>query len=296
MEATKILFIINRKSGSEDGDDLEKIIHEKFSGKNIDFSIHLLKSNTNKELLRKEIDKYHPDIVAAAGGDGTINLVASAIKDMSVKFGLIPTGSANGLATELGIPEKPEDAIDVILNGYSEPMDIIKINDDHICLHLCDAGINARIVKEFENDGKRGFAGYFKHFFREIAGEPGSFKCRIKIQNENVYSHKAVMVIIANASSYRTGANINPLGKIDDGLFEVVVIQPHSMWKWKSLIGAFTGTLHKQSHIETYNCTDALVSITPPQELQIDGETLGKYTLIKAQIRKHALNVILPSK
>lgn len=295
MEALKILFIINPKSGSTDGNDIEEIIHRKLKNSNLLYSIYLLSESNNEEQIRKKVKEHQPGIIIAAGGDGTINLVASVIKDMPVKFGIIPTGSANGLAFELGIPENPEEAIDIILRGYSAPMDVVKINENRICLHLCDAGINARIVKGFEKEGRRGFTGYFRHFFREMTGEPGSFKCRINIQNKDIYSHKAVMVIIANASSYRSGANINPAGKIDDGIFEVVVIQPHNKWKLKSLIGAFTGTLHKQSHIETYDCTDALISITPPQEAQIDGETLGKVSLMRAAILKHALNIILPA-
>jgi diacylglycerol kinase family enzyme len=211
---------------------------------------------------------------------------------MPVKLGIIPMGSANGLASELGIPAKADDALQLILTGTAKPMDVVRINDDHISLHLSDVGINARIIKEFEKEGKRGLSGYARHFFRELFKPQESFRCIIRTGN-NIFSHRAYMVLMANASSYRSGAVMNPRGKIDDGKFEIIVMKPYRRWVWRSIIGAFTGTLDRQPNIETYECESAVIRIIPGQELQVDGEILGKYTEVKASIYRHALNVIL---
>lgn len=292
MEATRILYVINQNSGKSGKSDLEDIVGKLRVNNEYINELYFITGNDDIGNIRKKIDEFSPQIVVAAGGDGTLNLVASVILGMPLKFGVIPLGSANGLAAELGIPGKIDDALQLILTGTARPMDVIRVNDNNISLHLSDLGINARIVKEFEKEGKRGLMGYAKHFFRELISPQKSFRCLINIEGRT-FIHKAYMTIIANASSYSTGAVMNPRGKIDDGKFEIVVMKPHRRWVWRSLIGAFTGTLDRQPHIETYECESAVIRIIPGQELQVDGEILGKYNEVKASIYKHALHVIL---
>jgi diacylglycerol kinase family enzyme len=100
------------------------------------------------------------------------------------------------------------------------------------------------------------------------------------------------MTLVANANRYRTGANVNPSGKMDDGMFEVIVIRPHQKWIWHGFVGAFTGTFHKKPNVKVHPCTSVIIKVTPPQELQVDGELLGRTSEIRAKIEKHALNVI----
>ena len=291
MEHGKILFVINRKSGSDHSDELESGIRKTAMDSGIKDELLFLSGDGDKKKIKDKIDSFKPGIVVAAGGDGTVNLVASVISGLNIKLGIIPLGSANGLAFEFGIPEKPEDALKLIFDGTAKPLDIIRINNNHISLHLSDVGINARIVKEFQKEDKRGFMSYVKHFFKEMLKPPRTFACSVRT-DEKVFTHKAHMVIIANASNYRTGANINPGGKTDDGKFEVVIIRPYSRWKWRTFIGAFTGTFDKKPHIKVYECTSAVINVNPAQDFQIDGEPLGKYEEIKATIEKHALSLI----
>lgn len=297
MKARRILHIINLKSGTAMNYD-EKTFTEKLQNNelfmNYDSEIFYLTGENDMENIRKRIDEFRPETITAGGGDGTVNLVASVIRGMSLKLGIIPLGSANGLAYDIGVPRNMEDALELIAHGVARPMDAVLINRDHISLHLSDLGINARIVKEFEREGKRGFTGYIRYFFRELFKPQKRFTCSIDT-GDNLYRHRALMTIIANASRYRTGANMNPAGRIDDGKFEVVLILPYRRWFWKSLAGAFTGTLDRMSNIKTYECSSALITVNPPEELQVDGEHLGKHSIIRADILKHALNVILPA-
>lgn len=287
------MFVINRKSGSSDNLDLEGLLEKSLDGSSIHYEIYFLSGDNDSRNILDSIKRINPDMICAAGGDGTINLVASLIMNKPVALGIIPIGSANGLATELGIPKDPAEAVNLILNGSARPMDVVEINGDQISLHLSDVGFNARIVSEFEKEGKRGFAGYVKHFLRELARPRKSFKCEISIESR-LYTHRSYMTVIANASRYRTGANLNPTGKIDDGIFEIVVFKPYHRWMWRSIFGAFTGTMHRQPNVETYECKSARISIKPPQELQVDGESQGITSQFTVGIRKHAVQIILP--
>lgn len=291
MEKRRILHVVNRKAGNKTETGMDEILEKLKDIKNAENQIHYLEGNDASN-LKLVIDKFKPEIVTAAGGDGTVNFVASVIAGMPLNLGIIPLGSANGLAYDLDIPVNIDEAIILIEEGTSRPVDIININEN-ISIHLSDIGMNARIVKEFEKEGKRGFLGYAKHFLREITGRQKSFTCTITI-DKMVYRHKSLMTLIANASRYRSGANMNPGGRIDDGKFEVIVMKPYRKWFWKSMTGAFMGTLHQKPNIEIYECSEALINVYPPEELQVDGEHLGKQTTIRARIHKHGLNIILP--
>jgi diacylglycerol kinase family enzyme len=152
--------------------------------------------------------------------------------------------------------------------------------------------MNARLIKRFEEEGVRGFKGYFKQFFK-ILKSPPSFKCTIETP-ENTYVHRSLMTVIANSGQYRSGAVINPTGKKDDGMFEVIVLKPRKNWVIRNTIAAFTGNFHNQPNIVTYECTSAKITVQPSQELQVDGELLGKQQIVNAEIIKHSLQIIVP--
>lgn len=297
MDDTRLLFIINLKSGSSDNETVEQTIHDVIAdflnaGNKISYEVIELGDGITREIIKEKISTYEPQTIVAGGGDGTINFVASIIAGLDVRLGIIPLGSANGLASELGIPTRVDEAVRLVITGKSLPMDIVRINEDHISLHLSDLGINARIIKEFEKEGKRGFKSYFKHFLKELVKPGKSFKCTLKTEGESI-THHAYMTLIANSNKYGTGANINPSGHKDDGIFEVIMIRPYQRWIWRSFIGAFTGTFHKKPHVEVYPCEEAIITVTPAQELQIDGENLGKHNKVHAKIEKHALNIVM---
>lgn len=291
MEAAKILYVFNPKSGSSDSNDFDTIVSRVMTETGNFHEIFLLTGEGDKPAIKQYIDDYNPDVIVAAGGDGTINLVASVIVGIPLKLGIIPLGSANGLAYELGIPGNIEDATRLVVEGQALPMDVVRINDEHISLHLSDVGINARIIKKFEQEGKRGLMSYFKQFIKILSKPQKKFKCTINTDHV-VFKYRSYMTLVANANRYRTGANVNPNGKIDDGKFEIIVIRPHRRWILHGFIGAFTGTFHKKPNVEIHTCTTAIIKVTPPQELQIDGELMGPTSEIRAVSEKHALNVI----
>lgn len=292
MKPMKILFFINPNSGADNKTNPAEIIGQIMQQKKISYKIHELKKNTETKTIINEIKKTNPQIAVAAGGDGTVNLVASSLIGLEVPLGILPLGSANGMAFELGIPTKLEDAIQNLLTGKTQPIDAVKINGSHISLHLSDFGMNARVIKGFENEGKRGFGRYFKHFIK-VLRTPRNFRCIIETPGKT-YIHRALMVVIANSGSYRSGAVINPTHKKDDGRFEIIVLKPKKHWIIRNSIAAFTGNFHNQPNIATYECTSAKITVRPSQELQVDGELLGKQQSVDAEIIKHALHVIVP--
>nr|WP_255534777.1 hypothetical protein [Pedobacter sp. SYSU D00535] len=153
--------------------------------------------------------------------------------------------------------------------------------------------MNARIVKRFEQDPKRGLWTYARHLFREIFLIKNY---RFYIEQEGrPFIRKAVSLTFANASKYGTGAVINPVGKLDDGKFELVIIKPFPRIKllsigWKM----FRGTLESSEYVDVISCSNALIRTSKRTTLQVDGEIIGKVKEIKVEILHKALTLIVP--
>ena len=114
-----------------------------------------------------------PQKIVAVGGDGTVSLVAKQLLGSSIPLAILPGGSANGMATELNIPKDPSSALDIIVDGKEKKCDVLKINENNICIHLSDLGLNARIVKYFDKNTMRGMWGYARMLIKILVeGKP----------------------------------------------------------------------------------------------------------------------------
>jgi diacylglycerol kinase (ATP) len=288
----KILFVVNPKAGNSDQDYLSKI-----SGAadmhNFTYEIYKTTGEGDDKKIRNYINEFIPETIVAVGGDGTVNMVARELMGTNIKLGIIPAGSANGLAYNLGITENIRSAINIIMESPPQLMDVISINDKYICMHLSDIGLNARIVKRFEEEGSKGIIGYGKQLFKELFEGKTYFSFRLRLPGKLPMKLKAEMLVIANAKSYGTGAIINPKGNYNDGLFEVVVIKPYPWWFAVSLLFAFlTGKLHKIRYIKVFSTPEAFVSLSEPQDFQVDGEVVPKATELRIKIIPGALKVL----
>lgn len=287
----RILFIINPKSGKGINENFKKLIEagSKISGS--EYRLYTMTGN-DREQINVEINRYQPDFVAAAGGDGTINLMAEILTNTDLPLGIIPSGSANGMSKELGIPARTENALEVLFKGKTKEIDLLKINGK-TCIHLADVGLNARIVKRFEMDPNRGIITYAKYLFGEMFLLK-KYTFNLFYDGKSV-RRKGVSITFANARQYGTGAVINPRGKLNDGKFELVIIKPFPRIKLLSIAWKmFTNTLHTSDYAEIISCTEARVLCSRKTTLQIDGEVIGKVKEIIIECIPRALKVIVP--
>jgi diacylglycerol kinase (ATP) len=283
----KCLFIVNPGSGPGQK-DWEQIIKDFFNGRSeqIEF-FRLEKDANNKDLLQKSIGQFKPDRVVAAGGDGTVKMAAESVMGKDIPLGIIPAGSANGMAKELGIPLDPVAAIELSVTGSPKPLDLIFINDEY-CIHLSDLGLNARMLEHFEQFDTRGFVGYGRALLKMLGRHQFM---RINLQaNNRVYKRKVVMAVIANASKYGTGANINPTGDPSDGEFEVVLVRRLGLFQLLKMI--VTGKPLDQNKTEVIKCKRMKLTSSRPYPFQVDGESREKQKEINAVIEPGALKVI----
>ena len=192
-------------------------------------------------------------------------------------MGILPAGSANGMAKELNIPVEVNEALDIIINGEIEACDAIRINDKELSLHLSDLGVNAQLVKYFEQGNLRGKLGYALKVFK-VLWRKKMMDVTIKTNKEEIKRH-AFMVVIANASKYGTGALINPEGNLSDGLFEIVVVRRIHFISVLKMFLKFKR--FNPNKVELFQAESAVITTVKKTHFQVDGEYLGKVDSVK---------------
>jgi diacylglycerol kinase (ATP) len=285
----KIIFVINPRSGGKQKYDWEKEIKKFFDTNCHEIEFFHLGGQNDIDLLKQLIKVFEPDRVVAVGGDGTISFTAKGIIGTEIALGILPAGSANGLAKELEIPSTPGEGLDLILHGTKRKADVIRINDEYYCLHLSDLGLNAQLIKHFEAENTRGKFGYAKIVTRLIFRRKPRMSVSIG-KNNSELQRFAFMVVLANATKYGTGAVINPEGSLYDGLFEVVVIRKLAVFEiLKSL---FKPERFDPKKFELFHTTDVCIKTKRRAHFQVDGEYIGKVSEINAVIMPGLLNII----
>ncbi len=284
----KLLFVVNPVSGSHTI-DFKKEINTFFKSKDEAFEIFELPKNCSIETIKTAIQQSKADRVIAVGGDGTLKLVAECLLNTKVPIGIIPAGSANGMAKELGIPLDLNEALALTINGTAHQIHAVSINNE-LCIHLADIGFNAYLVKKFDELPERGMLTYAKAAWHAFWNHR-KMSVEFKIGNKTI-KQKAAMVAIANATQYGTGLKINPEGELDDKLFEVIVVKEYAVME---IIKIWISKLPwNPKKIECFQTSSLKISTKHKVHFQVDGEYLGKVSTIEAKLIPKAIHVIMP--
>jgi YegS/Rv2252/BmrU family lipid kinase len=284
-----ILFIINPISGGKTKNDWESAIRDFYKPLASKLEFYILSGTDDNVSIAHWIEKIKPAKVVAVGGDGTISLVAREVIGKNVALGILPAGSANGMARELGIPLTVNDALHIVEHGTVKNADLINVND-HLCLHLSDIGLNAQLIKHFEEGKVRGKLGYATKVLKTLWTK-SVMSLSINIRGKEV-NMKALMVVLANATKYGTGAVINPEGDLYDGQFEVVIMKKLAVTELLKMW--FRPQPFNPTKIKVYPATSVSIQTTRKVHFQVDGEYLGKVGRVDANIIAGQLKLIVP--
>lgn len=283
----KLLFIVNPGSGSNET-DFSEVITAYFDTHPNRFEIYELSESCSIDQLKSAIKKSGATRVIAVGGDGTLKLVAECLLETDTPIGIIPAGSANGMAKELGIPIDIQQALDVSVNGTPKKIHAIIVNGE-LCIHLADIGFNAYIVKKFDDLPERGMLGYAKAAWKALWNH-SKLDVDFKIKDKHIQS-QAAMVVIANATMYGTGVKINPDGKLDDELFEVILVKEYSVMEILKI--KFTNLPFNPKNIQSFQTNSLSIKTKRKAHFQVDGEYIGKVNTVKAHLIVEAINIIV---
>jgi len=243
-----------------------------------------------RELARKAVADGCR-LIVAWGGDGTINEVASPLLGTGATLGIVRAGSGNGLARELGIPARPDLAIDIALSGTDRVVDVGEM-EGLLFLNVAGIGFDAAMAREFNTLGSewRGPLRYTLRVARAAFAFPAT---RYVIEaDDRRLEVDALLVAIANLAQYGFNAVIAPRAKPDDGLLDVVVIEARGILGRIRLVPrAFDRTIDQAPGVTILSAKAITVRSASPIPYHVDGEPQDGGTAVTARIRRAALAV-----
>ena len=285
-----ILLVVNPIAGDMDKEEIIQSVRTETEARNLDLKIFQTTGKKDNEAIEKLLDKERPSRVLVVGGDGTISMVAKSLLDKDITLGIIPAGSANGLAVNFGISDNLADQITTSLSEHVMRIDALFINEK-LCLHIADLGINAELIKNYEDGSIRGKLGYLLQSIPTLINSDSPFEFLIETQEGNI-TETGVLLAIANANKFGTGANINPNGRINDGKFEILI------FKNLDFIEIFKTIQDKPElspdFVRVISTDKAKIICKKPAPFQIDGEFIGEVHEVSVTIEKENLLVAVP--
>jgi diacylglycerol kinase (ATP) len=218
----KILFLVNPISGTVKKAGVVELIKKQAEKRKLAYEICNTRADGNYREVKQKIISEGFTHVAIVGGDGTVNQVVSYLKDLPVRFGIIPMGSGNGLAFTAGIPKNCNAALELIFEGRSKTVDAFLINDQFSCM-LSGLGFDAHVAHEFANKASRGLLTYTRqtliHYFTA-----GTYPFEVAVDKFS-FSTDAFFISIANSNQFGNKVTIAPQASLSDGLLDVVIVQ-----------------------------------------------------------------------
>lgn len=291
---TYIHFIINPISGSGKHNLSASYIINQFPKEKYKIQVDYTKQKKHALELTKTAIAKKPDYIIACGGDGTINEIASCLVGTSIKLGIIPVGSGNGLASNLNIPGDFDKAIAIIKKGHSTAMDVGQLNHKYFFSNM-GIGIDALIIKKYERDGKRTLPAYIKASLS--AGLQFKPQKTFISFNNQIIETAPLMLFISNSNEMGYNMSLTPKASLQDGLLDMVVIPELSFFE-KSILGynVIRNSIEKFKKAKHYLVKE--IQIEMPSKIfidaQIDGEQYNlKTNKLKVTILPAALHVLL---
>lgn len=265
MDQSKdIIFIFNPNSGRRKTVDLIKDLLE------INPNARYFISHSRQafdQFFDTEVHQYK--VVVICGGDGTINSALKYLVGKDIALAVIPNGSGNGFARELGFKNDIKKLLHQIHRGDTLAVDLIKVNDDLSC-NVTGLGIDSYITTAFDGRKGRGLKGYiYTSFLAYLKFKP--IHAKVMFDNASI-DGKYLMVCIANTRQFGSGAFIAPEAKYHDGLLEVVLIRPAPFYVVLALIfKLFWGKLSSSKYISFFQ-TASLIIESDSTSYHVDGE------------------------
>lgn len=243
------------------------------------------------------------DVVVAWGGDGTVNGAAAGVTGTGIPLAIIPGGSGNGLARDLSIPFDAARALTIAATGRVRAIDAGDLHGS-LFFNVAGIGLDARIAGRLATKGhRRGLMGYVLATVSELRGYEA---CAYSIGNAydaggqpitgDLIDHPAMFIALANSRQYGSGAKIAPRALLDDGVMEVVVVEPMSALRMaRQLPAFFGGRLQDGPGILMRSAASMEISCAAPIAFHVDGEPREGPDRIRLQTHRGALLIKVSS-
>ena len=245
------------------------------------------------ERLAREAVRSGVDLVLASGGDGTITACAGGVAGSGVPLGVLPCGTGNLLARNLGLPLSLDEALTVALTGSDRRLDVGTANDRPFVV-MAGIGFDAEMLAGASEQLKKrlGWAAYAVSALRHLRDRPA--RVTLRTDGGPPRQYWASGVIIGNVGSLQGNVPLLPDAQPDDGVLDIAVL---AAWEWTSWLRLATDVLLRRStgRLTHLTCRELLADVGRARPWQVDGDVVGSSRRLKVTVRPQTLVLRVPA-
>jgi diacylglycerol kinase family enzyme/membrane-associated phospholipid phosphatase len=244
-----------------------------------------------------EAAREQSDLVIVCGGDGTVRACAGVLAGGDMPLALLPTGTGNLLARNLGIPLDDEDgALRIALSGADRRIDVASV-EGHKFVVMAGLGFDAAIMRDASEGLKRavGWPAYVVSGARHLRGR--GIRVRITLDDGEPFSRRVRTAVVGNVGRLLAGIPLLPDAEPDDGVLDVVLLAPGSIVGWARVAGRVLSRRGRvDRRIERFRAQHVLLETSQPQPRQLDGDLIEDGRSMDIRIEPAALCVRVPAR
>ena len=239
------------------------------------------------------------DLVIAAGGDGTVRVVADAMAGSGTTMAVVPAGTGNLLARNLDLPLEEAGALEVALAGRTRAIDLVELTVDggrseHFAV-MAGVGVDATIMDEVDPTLKKkvGPAAYFVAAGKALGRLPVPME--VSVDGGRRHRRRAMTCLIGNVGKLPGGLVLMPDAQADDGRLDVYVASPLRVTHWLALVlRVVTRRGQRDDQVDSWQGGRVELQLRRPEAYQLDGDVVGEGRRLVAEVRPGALTVCVP--
>jgi diacylglycerol kinase (ATP) len=234
------------------------------------------------------------ELILAWGGDGTVQRCLDVLAGTGVPLGIVPAGTANLLATNLGIPKDIEGAVEAGLRGARRSIDVGRFNGERFAV-MAGAGLDAAMIQDADAGLKDrvGRIAYVWTGAQNITTKP--FKAKIRIDGATWFDDETSCILVGNVGSLFGGIEAFDDARPDDGMLELGVVTAQSALEWTRMIARTAlGTTAKSPFVQMTRAKTIEVKMNRKVLYELDGGDREKVKSFEIEVEPAAIDVCVP--
>jgi diacylglycerol kinase (ATP) len=293
-ERERVAFIFNPASGQGNADLREAQIKGLLQRAGMTGELRKTSVEHGAGPLAEEAVRDGMKRVIVSGGDGSVMEAAGALAGSGIALGIVPGGTGNLFALNLGVPTDLEAAVHLALTGPPTAIDVGCCNDTPFVL-MAGMGWDARLIHDADRRLKNrlGVLAYFWAALCNVAHPTTVYHLRI---DGRTLRRRAKSVIVANLGRITGGLQVIPDTHPRDGFLEVAILRAENLIDFAGLLwSALRGKVRGDPRLEVFRGREIVVETAQPQALQLDGNDAGETARAEIRVLPRALHVVLPA-
>jgi diacylglycerol kinase (ATP) len=239
--------------------------------------------------------KEGAELIFAWGGDGMVQRCVDVLAGSGASLAIIPAGTANLFASNLGIPEDIEAAVAIGLRGDRREFDVGRFNGERFAV-MAGAGFDAAMIRDSGDGGLKeriGRAAYVWSGSENLRSKP--FRATIEVDGAEWYKGKATCILLGNVGKLVGGIEAFEDARPDDGKLEIGVVTADGVLDWSRMMArAATGSLGDSPFAQRTKARDVKVKLSRKVLYELDGGDRTKVKSFKVKVEPRAISVCVP--